>query len=103
MPAPFIPDNRSRREHGMSSNEHRADLGSRRNDGTLNRRSILLGGTTLAATSAFGAGTPTQVAQAQQPPAAQSLPNILFILVDNLGYGELGVYEIGRASCRERV
>jgi hypothetical protein len=32
----------------------------------LDRRSILLGGTTLAAASALGSGSPTQIAQAQQ-------------------------------------
>jgi arylsulfatase A-like enzyme len=57
---------------------------------TLNRRSILLGSTTLAAVSAVGSG-PMQLAQAQTPPSPTK-PNILFILVDNLGYGELGVY-----------
>src|SRR5258708_12664209 len=76
----------------MSSNKDRADFKSRKNDRTLNRRSILLGGTTLAAASAFGTGAPVRVAQAQQPPPTQPKPNILFILVDNLGYGELGVY-----------
>src|SRR5258705_11043460 len=75
----------------MSSNKDRADLKSRNNDRTLNRRNILLGGTTLAAASALGASTPMQVVQAQEP-STQSKPNILFILVDNLGYGELGVY-----------
>jgi arylsulfatase A-like enzyme len=73
---------------------------SRDNNGTkpnlkqskVNRRNILLGGTTLAATSAFGTSAPMQAAQAQQPPATQPLPNIVFILMDNLGYGELGVY-----------
>jgi arylsulfatase len=58
---------------------------------TLNRRSVLLGGTTLAAASAFGAGTSIDLADAQAP-STQAKPNILFILVDNLGYGELGVY-----------
>jgi arylsulfatase A-like enzyme len=29
---------------------------------------------------------------ATQPPAPSKKPNIVFILVDNLGYGELGVY-----------
>jgi len=61
----------------------------------LNRRKILLGGTTLAAASAFGAGVPMQIARAQQPPTPQSkatLPNIVFILMDNLGYGEVGAY-----------
>jgi len=62
------------------------------NDGTLSRRRILLGGTTFAAASAFGTGAPMEIAQAQQPPPTQPKPNILFILVDNLGYGELGVY-----------
>src|SRR6478735_11941042 len=57
----------------------------------LSRRSILLGGTTLAAASALGANTPMDLAHAQAP-LTQSKPNILFMLVDNLGYGELGVY-----------
>jgi arylsulfatase A-like enzyme len=61
----------------------------------LNRRSLLLGGSTLAAASALGSGAPTRLAQAQQPPATASntgSPNIVFILMDNLGYGEVGVY-----------
>jgi arylsulfatase len=65
-------------------------------DRALNRRNILLGGTTLAAASALGGGAPIGVAQAQQRPAAQPdaarSPNIVFILMDNLGYGEVGVY-----------
>jgi arylsulfatase len=36
----------------------------------LNRRNILLAGTTLAAASAMASGTPISVAQAQQPQAA---------------------------------
>jgi hypothetical protein len=47
---------------------------------TLNRRSILLGGTTLAAASALSAGAQVQVAQAQQQPVAAPTgqrPNIL--------------------------
>jgi arylsulfatase A-like enzyme len=59
-------------------------------DHSFSRRSILLGGSALAA-SVVGATAPTQLAQAQQPPR-QRPPNILFMLVDNLGYGELGVY-----------
>src|SRR4051812_9730186 len=65
------------------------------NNGVLNRRKILLAGTTLAAGSALGAGPSVQIAQAQQPPPAPSkatIPNIVFILMDNLGYGEVGVY-----------
>jgi hypothetical protein len=49
----------------------------------------LLGGTTLAAASALGAVAPMRFAQAQTP-STQAKPNILFMLVDNLGYGELG-------------
>jgi arylsulfatase len=75
----------------MCSNDDRARLGSRMNIGTLSRRSILLAGTTFAAASAFGADGQMQVAKAQAP-STQAKPNILFILVDNLGYGELGVY-----------
>ena len=56
---------------------------------TFNRRSILLGSTALAAASVLW----TSIAQAQTSPAQK--PNILFILVDNLGYGELGCYGVG--------
>jgi hypothetical protein len=79
-------------EHGMSSNDDRADLSSRKNDTTLNRRAVLLlGGILFAAASMLGVSVPMQVALAQGP-STQAKPNILFILVDNLGYGELGVY-----------
>jgi arylsulfatase A-like enzyme len=63
--------------------------------GVLTRRKILLGGTTLAAASAIGAGPSVPVAQAQQPVVTSPkdpLLNIVFILMDNLGYGEVGVY-----------
>lgn len=43
-----------------------------RTDSTLNRRNILLAGTTLAAASAIAVGNPVQIAQAQQKPAATS-------------------------------
>jgi hypothetical protein len=43
----------------------------------VNRRNILLGGTTLAAASAIGAAAPVQVAQAQQSTASGRPPNIL--------------------------
>jgi arylsulfatase len=58
-----------------------------------NRRSILLGGSTLAAISALGSASPTRLALAQalaQPQTTQ--PNIVFILVDNTGWGDFGVY-----------
>src|SRR5262245_2732181 len=54
---------------------HQADT----KDHALDRRKILLGGTTLAAASALGTGTPTQLAQAQAQPAPSGRkPNILF-------------------------
>jgi len=73
-------------------------------DHTLNRRSVLLGSTTLAAVSALGAGASMQFARAQAP-TSSSKPNILFMLVDNLGYGELGVYGGGatRGAATPRI
>ncbi|CAN7207183.1 arylsulfatase [Bosea sp. LjRoot237] len=54
---------------------------------SVNRRKILLGGTTLAAASALGAATPVQIAQAQQPAATAGSkpPNILVIWGDDIG------------------
>jgi len=54
----------------------------------LSRRDLLLG----AATTIAAAGLATQVAQAQPSVAMQRRPNIVYFLVDNLGYGELGCY-----------
>ena len=55
--------------------------GSSSKDKSLNRRSILLGGTTLAAASVVGAGAPAQQAQAQPAPSGRP-PNILVIWGD---------------------
>ena len=68
------------------------------------RRSILLGGTTLAAVSAMAAATPTRVAQAerkqqpaqkQQPAPAKSRPNILVIWGDDVGMWNISAYHRG--------
>ena len=59
---------------------------------SIDRRRILLAGTAIAPTTTLGAGVRTAAAQGQSPIAPTQKPNILFILVDNLGYGELGVY-----------
>ncbi|SHN87142.1 arylsulfatase [Bradyrhizobium erythrophlei] len=67
-----------------------ANVGEMSGDRSFSRRSILLGGSAVAA-AAVGVAERTHRAQAQQP-ARQRPPNILFMLVDNLGYGELGVY-----------
>jgi arylsulfatase A-like enzyme len=68
---------------------------------TLNRRNLLLAGTTLAAASALGAAAPTQVAQAQQPSStasAGSRPNILVIMGDDVGWFNIGAYHRGMMS-----
>jgi hypothetical protein len=69
--------------------EAKPEVGPR--DRALNRLNGLLGVTALAAVFALYAGTPMRVAWAQVS-RSQSRPNIVFILMDNLGYGEVGVY-----------
>jgi arylsulfatase A-like enzyme len=69
----------------------------------LDRRSILLGGTTLAATSALNAGAPVRMAQAQQPLSAQPtgrLPNVLAIVADDIGWFNIGAYHRGMMGGR---
>jgi arylsulfatase A-like enzyme len=72
----------------------------------VNRRNILLGGTTLAATSALGASAQAQQrpaqAQAQQPapaPAGQR-PNILVIFGDDIGQTNISAYSFGLMGYR---
>jgi arylsulfatase A-like enzyme len=66
---------------------------------TLNRRNVLLGGTTLAAASAIASGSAIEVAQAQQPqPAATPSgrkPNILVIFGDDIGQSNISAYTFG--------
>ncbi len=64
----------------------------------LNRRNILLGGTTLAAASAIVANNPIQVAQAQAQPAAPASgkkPNILVMMGDDIGLANISIYSHG--------
>ena len=60
----------------------------------LDRRSMLLGGTTLAAASAFTSGAPFHTAQAQQTAASAGgdKPNIVVIVGDDIGYWNIGAY-----------
>jgi arylsulfatase A-like enzyme len=65
---------------------------------SLNRRNILLGGTTLAAASAIATGSSVRVAQAQQQqPAAPSgkKQNILVIFGDDIGQSDISAYTFG--------
>jgi arylsulfatase A-like enzyme len=61
---------------------------------SVSRRSVLLAGTAVAAASALISKTATGPVQAQERTASPGgqRPNMLFVLADNLGYGELGVY-----------
>jgi arylsulfatase A-like enzyme len=65
----------------------------------LNRRNLLLGGTTLAAASALGTGASNQMAQAQPRPATPattgSKPNILVIWGDDVGIANISAYSNG--------
>ena len=66
-------------------------------DSKLSRRSVLLGGTTLATASALGSGSAVQTAQAQTQPAKAPAgkPNILVIMGDDIGYWNLSAYHRG--------
>src|SRR5262245_58093562 len=65
-------------------------------DRPINRRNILLGGTTLAAASALAAGAPIQIAQSQaQPAPSGQRPNILVIWGDDVGLANVSAYSFG--------
>jgi len=63
-------------------------------NGVLNRRNMLLGGTTLAAASALSSAASVQKAQAQPAPSGQQ-PNIIVIMGDDIGWSNIGVYNQG--------
>lgn len=58
-------------------------------DCDLDRRDLLLGATTFAAATAMGIERAPAEAQSAR---TRTAPNIVYFLVDNLGYGELGCY-----------
>src|SRR5262245_27067752 len=84
----------------MNAKEDRDEMNG--NKRALNRRSILLGGTTLAAASAIGAAAPVTVAQAQAQPVAPAgrKPNILFIMGDDIGWFNVSAYNMGMMGYR---
>ena len=62
----------------------------------LNRRNILLGGTTFAAASAIATSNPVQVAQAQQQAAPSGKKqNILVVFGDDIGQSDISAYTFG--------
>jgi len=83
----------------MPNDEHRDKL--KGTNHTLNRRNMLLGGTTLAATTAMAA-SPARIAQAQQRPATPSgrKQNILVIFGDDIGQSDISAYTFGLMGYR---
>ncbi len=69
---------------------------------SLNRRNILLGGTTLAAATAIATGESVRIAQAQQPAsqASGNKPNIIVIMGDDIGMWNIGAYHRGLMAGR---
>src|SRR6516165_10858480 len=63
----------------------------------MNRRNMLLAGTTFAAASALSSSVQTAVAQAQQA-APSGKPNILVIMGDDIGWFNIGAYHQGIMS-----
>jgi arylsulfatase len=81
----------------MSSSDGENKPGKK--DAAVNRRNILLGGTTLAAVSAIAAGKTIEVAQAQQASTGSGRqPNILVIMGDDVGWFNIGAYHQGIMS-----
>ena len=78
------------------------DKATKKRSATIDRRNVLLGGTTFAAASAIATGNPAQVAQAQQQPAAPSgkNPNILVIFGDDIGQSNISAYTFGLMGYR---
>jgi arylsulfatase A-like enzyme len=104
VPLAARPVNRKQsgqRGEGVMRRAGKFDNQNRRKS-TLNRRNVLLGGTTLVA-AALGASTPVSVAQApQQQPAALSgrKPNIMIIFGDDIGQTNVSAYSFGLMGYR---
>src|SRR5215468_321803 len=92
----------SRKEKVMTRDKHREDprTGIEAKDRPLNRRSILLGGTTLAAAAALDASAPIKVTQAQPATTPGRKPNILIIFGDDIGYWNISAYSRGMMGYR---
>ena len=64
----------------------------------LNRRNILLAGTTLAAASALGSAAATVETTVAQAQSSGKQPNILVIMGDDIGWFNVGAYHRGIMS-----
>jgi arylsulfatase A-like enzyme len=85
----------------MSSSKNR-DKVETTNDRTLDRRSVLLAGTTLAA-AAIGSGASIELAQSPaqaQPAPSGQRPNIVVIMGDDIGIWNIGAYHRGMMAGR---
>ncbi len=81
----------------MSSQDNKSNSENK----ALNRRNMLLAGTTLAAASALGSRPQAfrkAVAQAVQQAAPSGKPNILVIMGDDVGWFNIGAYHRGIMS-----
>jgi arylsulfatase A-like enzyme len=78
------------------SNDQSGD-GSDVKQSVLNRRNILLAGTTLAASSALGTAATLQATVAQAQSSGKQ-PNILVIMGDDIGWFNIGAYHRGMMS-----
>ena len=70
--------------------------GTQNNNGSLKRRDLLLGTSTLLAASALSASGVANPAQAQQA----NKPNILVIMADDIGYWNISAYNRGMMGYR---
>ena len=77
----------------MSDNQWRENPrnSAQKNDPGMNRRDLLLSGSSLVTASALPVPGLVTAAYAQQPAPGQR-PNVVFILADNVGYGDMGPY-----------
>src|SRR5262249_3297294 len=75
---------------------------AKNNDRSPNRRNVLLAGTTLAASSAIGAASRVEFAQAQENASTPGgkKPNILFIMGDDIGWFNVSAYNMGLMGYR---